>query len=239
MSVAQQTVMPLEVIIADDGSGEPTSQVINQWQGRLGCQLYHVWQNDNGYRRAMAINRALAQAYGEYVVTIDTDIILDQHFIADHLRFARPGFYTSGGRALIGEQLKNSLVARESICVGPLTPGLRHRLNALRLPWLTPLFFNRGHIRGCNLGFWRKDALDINGFDEQFDSYGYEDGDFAARLERNGVERRKLKLAAVEYHLYHQEWTDGSRTDHRAKKLYLENCRKETVVCEKGVKQYI
>ena len=42
-SLAQQTDQDFEVILADDGSGEPTSAVIEAWKGKVGRRLDRVW----------------------------------------------------------------------------------------------------------------------------------------------------------------------------------------------------
>ncbi len=44
LSVARQTVMPDEIIIADDGSREPTREMIESFRPIFGDRLVHVWQ---------------------------------------------------------------------------------------------------------------------------------------------------------------------------------------------------
>ena len=41
-SVARQSMLPDEVIVADDGSGPQTRQVVTQWEERLRSPLVHV-----------------------------------------------------------------------------------------------------------------------------------------------------------------------------------------------------
>jgi predicted glycosyltransferase involved in capsule biosynthesis len=55
------------------------------------------------------------------------------------------------------------------------------------------------------MGFWRSDAVRVNGFDERFVGWGREDSDFVARMTRAGVRRRKLKFGGIVYHLWHPE----------------------------------
>ena len=57
-----------EVIIADDGSTSDTAELINQLQSQLPYPLQHIWQPDNGFRAAMARNRAIAAANGNYLI---------------------------------------------------------------------------------------------------------------------------------------------------------------------------
>ena len=58
-SVARQSRLPDEVVIADDGSDEATAQLVREWRLRLPCPLVHVWQEDRGFRLARSqIGRA-------------------------------------------------------------------------------------------------------------------------------------------------------------------------------------
>lgn len=52
-SLTKQTRKPDEVIIADDGSTPETSKTIDEFRSRL--PIKHIWQQDEGFRRAMAL----------------------------------------------------------------------------------------------------------------------------------------------------------------------------------------
>jgi glycosyltransferase involved in cell wall biosynthesis len=80
-SVARQSVLPNEVIVADDGSGPPTREVVKRWQEQLTVPLVHVWQADEGFRLARSRNRAIAAARGDYVIIVDGDMVLHRHFV--------------------------------------------------------------------------------------------------------------------------------------------------------------
>ena len=84
-SVALQTRMPSEVIVADDGSGPETENVVRGWTVRMPCPVHHVWQEDTGFRLARSRNRAIAHATGEYIVLIDGDMVLHPKFVTDRL----------------------------------------------------------------------------------------------------------------------------------------------------------
>ena len=57
--------------------------------------------------------------------------------------------------------------------------------------------------KGCNLGIWKKDLLNINGFDECYEGWGYEDSDMVIRLMNSGVKRKSGKFAVTVIHLGH------------------------------------
>ena len=109
MSVAKQTVMPDEIIIADDGSTDETRKLIEEMAKSLPCPVKHAWQEDRGFRLAESRNNALRMCQGDYVVFIDGDIIMERHFIEDHKRLAEKGFFVVGSRSKLSAQASNRL----------------------------------------------------------------------------------------------------------------------------------
>jgi len=75
-SVARQQEMPLQVLVADDGSGPETVQVVACWREHLGERLLHCWQPDEGFRLSAARNRAIREAWGDLLVFVDGDVRL-------------------------------------------------------------------------------------------------------------------------------------------------------------------
>ena len=49
-SVMQQTVMPSEIIIADDGSGIATRDVVRHFEAVSPVPVRHIWHEDDGFR---------------------------------------------------------------------------------------------------------------------------------------------------------------------------------------------
>src|SRR3546814_319958 len=87
-SIAAQTVLPTEIIIADDGSTEETKNATVDWSKRTHIPLIHVWHADQGFRLSEIRNKAIQRAAHPYIIQIDGDIILDSNFIEDHLKSA-------------------------------------------------------------------------------------------------------------------------------------------------------
>jgi glycosyltransferase involved in cell wall biosynthesis len=207
VSALRQTRLPDEIIVADDGSADGTGEMVRNLARQAAVPIHHSWQADRGFRAAMSRNRAIAASTGDYLVMVDGDMVLEPHFIADHLAFARPGFFVQGSRVLLGEKTSRRLLAGETPSLHPLTPGIGNRKNALRLPWLARLLARRrdglAGIRTCNFALFRDDALAVNGFDEDFEGWGREDSEFAARLLNKGMGRRNLRFAAVAWHIHH------------------------------------
>lgn len=207
-SVLKQTVLPNEILIADDGSRQDTEQLIRQFQKTSPVSVKHVWQPDHGFRKSIILNKALKLTDADYIIQIDGDIVLHSRFIEDHLRYAEEGTFVQGARAILNQSLTNRALLTSEIKFNFFTPGVRNRFNSLRLPFLSFLISadeqNSENSKGCNFAFWRKDYLAINGFNNQFNGWGSEDQEFAARLINSGVKKKRLKLAAICYHLDHQ-----------------------------------
>jgi glycosyltransferase involved in cell wall biosynthesis len=212
-SVAAQTgaagAFPDEVIVADDGSGAATRAVIEEFSARAPCPVIHARQEHEGFRVCRARNLAIAHASGEYVVTIDGDMMLHPAFIADHRQAARRGCYVQGTRILADERLTRSLLEGAQPPLTPLSAGLGglRRLYAAHLPRASracSLLANTFvAVKSCNQGVWREDLERVNGYNEEMTGWGSEDKELAARLAHAGVDRRTLLFAGIAFHLHH------------------------------------
>ena len=109
-SVLAQSVMPDEVIIADDGSKAPTQLLVDQYKGIFKIPFIHVWHEDNGFRLAEIRNKAIARASSDYIIQIDGDIIIHKHFIKDHLEFAKKGTFVRASRSYINEKTSDQIL---------------------------------------------------------------------------------------------------------------------------------
>jgi glycosyltransferase involved in cell wall biosynthesis len=229
-SLAQQTDQDFEVILADDGSGEPTSAVIEAWKGKVGRRLDRVWQEQHGFRAAEIRNHAILAARGTYCIFLDGDCIVRQDLVATHRRMAEPGWFVAGNRALLSPALTRRVLDEKltpenwsfSRWLAERLRGGVNRLSTLvRLP-LGPLRRLRQRAwrgaRGCNLAIWRSDLDRVDGFDADYCGWGPEDSDIIVRLIHAGVRRKDGRFATGVLHLWHAP-ADRSRLPQNARKL--------------------
>jgi glycosyltransferase involved in cell wall biosynthesis len=211
-SVANQTRLPNEVLIADDGSDERTSNLIQQFKTDYPTlNIKHVWHEDNGFRLAAIRNMAIRLAESDYIIQIDGDIILDQNFIADHLSIQSKGYFVTGSRLLLGKKITEVLLDSEKVNFVALRWQGKNFFNTLRIPFFTRLLQNTyktkgkhlDYVKGCNMAFWKSDLYLVNGYDESFIGWGREDSDICIRLIHAGVKKKFIKFYAVQYHLHH------------------------------------
>ncbi|HEY4291828.1 glycosyltransferase family 2 protein [Luteibacter sp.] len=216
-SVATQRHLPDEVIVTDDGSRPDTAELLRTVAAGFPVPLRHVWQPDDGFRLARSRNRGMAASRGDYLIQVDGDMILHPDFVGDHLRLARRGRFLQGTRIRTTEAETARLLAGGEARFGWFVDayyrvegdkstyhfGRRH--HTMRLPWLAWIKArSTGHPMGCNVSFWRDDALRVNGYDERMQGYGSEDLEIDIRLRNAGLRRSQIKFAALALHLEHR-----------------------------------
>ncbi len=224
-SLSNQTWPAFEVVVADDGSGPATRDLVEDWRKRFPVPLRHAWQPDKGFRAARVRNLGAASSTGDYLVFIDGDCLCLPGFVEAHAKEAQQGWFATGRRAQI----------RQSATAQILTRGLApYRLPRWRLVlesprWLrtrylqllNPPFMEKvrctAHVadvrkaESCNLAIWARDFAAVAGFDERFHGFGCEDVDLCLRLLRYGLKRKSLEHLEPVLHLFHgrQKVTDA------------------------------
>ncbi len=232
-SIAQQTILPNEVIIADDGSGPQTKHLIDQYREHYPIPLIHCWQKDDGYRINAVRNKAISQAKYPYIIQLDGDILLDKNFISDHLRFAKKR------RLVIGRRQQISHGDTQTFCQAKnLTPipSFRNRLVAILHHLILYNSTSIKGVRGCNMAYWKEDAVSINGYDADWIGKGPDDKDFAIRLVHAGIKAYNLKFYAIAHHLYHGD--EGLRANYgENQNRYSQTVKTKKTTCQNGLTQ--
>lgn len=207
-SVLQQTRLPHQIIIADDGSTEDTALLIQQYKQKL-PNLLHVWHKDTGFRLAAIRNLALKSVNQPFVSMVDGDMVLHPDFINSIYRHAQKGWYYQGKRVLLDEKNTKTVLNNQDYKIRFFTPGIRNRFNTLNLPYLSSIISRKENsirgVKGCSMHFWTEDVIKVNGFNESFIGWGREDSEFVCRLLNAGIQRKNIALSAVAWHLYHPE----------------------------------
>ncbi len=214
MALKNQSDPNFEVIVADDGSTESTREVLSKHQKSFFVKLVHAWQEDLGFRLAAVRNLAIKHSSGDYLVFLDGDCIVRPSFIANHRKLAEKGFFVTGTRILLNKEFSQEIL-ENSENIGSLPLG-KHLINKLQgkankflpligFPVLRKLFpYKWQCLRGCNFAAWKSDIEKVNGFDESFQGWGYEDSDFAIRMINSGIKRKSGKFSVPVFHLWHK-----------------------------------
>ncbi|WP_300449660.1 glycosyltransferase [uncultured Helicobacter sp.] len=247
-SIKHLVYLPTEVLIADDGSTEDTKALIESYQAHFPCPLRHIWHADKGFRLSAIRNRAINAARGEYIIILDGDMIVNPHFVKDHLRYAKRGVFLQGSRVILDEKTTQEILTNKvenafenafryggfKAKRSALLSQMVFATSRIRACFFDTKDFIKG-IRGCNMSFYKSDCVAINGFNEAFEGWGREDSEFVARFLFNGGELRRLKFAGIAYHLYHPESTRTMlESNHN---IYLKTIVAKSRFCTLGLKK--
>ena len=233
-SVLKQSRPPDEIIVADDGSGRDTAEVVEHVLKSSKLRWRHVWHDDKGVRQSRIKNLAVKFSHAPYLIFIDQDTVLHPCFIEDHCSLACKGLFLQGKRVLLPKYYTETILDKELFKTPRLwVKGLGNRKNMFRSPILGRLLSRAKRfqttLRGCNFSMFRSDFLEVDGFDELFDrSWGREDSDISYRLFHSGLRVRNLWFSAIQYHLRHKlinHW-ERDRLDSELKKNLQEKRRK-------------
>jgi glycosyltransferase involved in cell wall biosynthesis len=242
-SVARQRAAPDEIIIADDGSGATTRELIASFTRRSAVAVRAVAQRHDGFRLTRLRNIAIAASTADYLVFVDGDMLLHEGFVADHRRHARAGCYTQGVRVHADAALTARLIADPRMQIGGSTPGLGllRRTYLLRSRPLASAARRLGNrfiaIKGCNQAFWRSDLVRVNGFNEAIQGWGPEDKELCARLEHAGIERQTLMFGGVAVHLHHPPAARDALPANR--QILSETLRQRRTWCDRGLDAHL
>ncbi|MEO7247432.1 MAG: glycosyltransferase [Novosphingobium sp.] len=161
----------LEVIVADDGSVDATSALVAEHFGN-DARVKLLTMANGG--KASAINRALAHASGEIIISLDADTLFLRDTIARLERwFGDPRIGAVAGNARVGN-LVNLATRWQAIEYVSAQNVERRALDSLRAITVVP-----GAV-----GAWRREALDaVGGYPE--DTLA-EDQDLTIAIQRQG-----------------------------------------------------
>ncbi|MDB3892699.1 glycosyltransferase family 2 protein [Candidatus Thioglobus sp.] len=240
-SITRQTISPEEVIIADDGSGIDTKATIRAFQKISNLNIIHSWQKDSGFRAAKSRNKAIAKSRGDYIVLIDGDMILHPKFVEDHVNHVEQGCFVQGTRVLLTQCTTQNALTEMKANFSCLSSGIKNRKNAIHSNFLSKLFSKKkNYLRGiktCNMAFFKKDCINVNGFNNDFEGWGREDSEFVARLLNSGINRKNLRFNALQFHLWHNE---NTRVSLQQNDTLLQNAIDNNIKwCDNGIDRYL
>lgn len=226
--VLQQTILPDEIVIADDGSRPDTKAYIDSVRKHFPMPIIHVWHEDNGFRRSVILNKAIAKTSGAYIIEIDGDVMPERHFLEDHLEVMTPGHFVCGSRVLL--QPDGSV--RPSHCINMLRCRLIRKTIAAMHPK-----FSVTHVRGCNFAFWRSDFVAVNGYNEDIVGWGHEDRELVYRMLFNGIKEKRLKLGGIVKHIYHPAPSMQNKSHNYD--IQCDTVAHHATWCDNGISKYL
>ena len=210
-----QTFKDFEILIADDGSKDETRLLIENYKNKSKLKITHIWHEDNGFQKTIILNKSIISSKSDYLLFSDGDGIPRSDFVEKHISQREEKYFLSGGyfklplnisEIISLDDIKNqncfdinwlkknglnSSIKNYKLTARGCTEKLLNRLTPTKATW-----------NGHNSSAWKKDILNVNGFDERM-QYGGEDRELGERMLNLGIRSKQLRYSAVCVHLDH------------------------------------
>jgi glycosyltransferase involved in cell wall biosynthesis len=242
-----QTFRNFEVVIADDGSGPKTKNLLEEMKSRVSYPIIHVWQEDEGFQKSRILNKAIVACTSPYIIMTDGDCIPREDFVEVHYINKEPGYFISGGYYMLPMNISKAITRKdieEQNCFNiqwlkEMGIPKTFKNNKLTARGFISKFFNtitptNASWNGHNSSGWKKDILNVNGFDERM-QYGGQDRELGERLFNFGVRSKQLRYSAVCVHLDHKRGYKTPESIEKNKAIRKETRNKKLVWTHYGI----
>ncbi|RYG00705.1 MAG: glycosyltransferase [Chitinophagaceae bacterium] len=219
-----QTKKDFTVLIADDGSGQPTRDVIEFFKVRGTLNIEHVWHPDQGFQKCQILNKTIAQTHCDYLVFTDGDCVPEPNFMWLHTEHAEQGHFLSGGYVKLTTPI-SEMITESDIRKGVIfdrdwlikngQPNSHKLWKLIKnttikniLNFLTP---TKATWNGMNSSTWTEAIKACNGFNEDM-QYGGLDRELGERLYNYGLKGKQVRYTVSCLHLDHPRAYDNPET---------------------------
>lgn len=199
----------MEVVVTDDGSTDHTPHMVQDFARTVDFPVRFTTHPHTTFQLCRCRNEGVAASTAPYLLFLDGDCLLPPDHVAIHLQRRRPGVVWAGTFLRFDEQTSARIddsVIRRGEFVNWVPARRLRRLRAkgwrsLVYEWLRHP--RKPRLAGNNVGIWRSDYERINGYDENFVGWGWEDDDLGQRLRRSGARIRSILRWTNTFHLWH------------------------------------
>lgn len=174
-----------EIVLIDDGSTDETDKMVASLDPP--CRLRYV-RNNKRIGVPKSRNRGIRLARGEYIICVDSDIIVVPEFAQEHLKYHQ----------LYGDGIVNG----ELIYISSLEQVGKKRKGVWDISFSS--------FDTANVSVRKKHIDKVGGFDVDLLPYGWQDVELGYRLKKIGLKSRK-NPEALGYHF--RKWADTSNLD--------------------------
>ncbi|HEF0078819.1 MULTISPECIES: glycosyltransferase [Citrobacter] len=218
----------MEVIVTDDGSSDTTHCIVREYSRFF--DIKHIWQRDSGHRLSAVCNLGIRAASHDHIVLLQSDMLPSTGLIEAYLQWLSIArrILLIGGRVFVEASGISENDLLQSSDFEKSLPHVRTKnkmWDAFPMhqeeDWREALYRTTSRLKqekwpfravvGSNLAFHKHIMEDIGGFDEEFQSWGGEDGEFGYRAFNAGYYLIPVKDAVA----YHQEPPDGENETDR------------------------
>lgn len=246
-----QTFRDFEMIIADDGSGNDTRELIDNMKKEVFYPVQHIWHPDEGFRKCTILNKGIVASKADYLVISDGDCIPRKDFLQVHLNRRKEGHFLSGGYSKLPMELSKKITQEDIFnqrCFDLRwlkTNGLPSTfkntkftakgVKAAMLNLVTP---TNASWNGHNSSAWKKDLYAINGFNEQM-RYGALDREMGERLENSGIKGLQIRYSAICVHLDHSRGYRNKKDLENNKAIWMRSRKEKLTWTNDGISKSV
>jgi glycosyltransferase involved in cell wall biosynthesis len=233
----QRTSRPFEVVIADDGSTDETSRVVQEFAAQAKFAVRFVTHRHTEFHAAKCRNEGARHSTAPHLLFTDGDCLIPPDHVEQHMQAARPGAVTCSYCVRLEHDVSQhvTLQAVRGAAYVAWTPA--EQRSKLRHMHYKALWYGlirhprKPALRSTNFAISRDDFERVNGFDENFLGWGCEDDDFGRRLRAAGIRTKSVLNRTCVYHLWHppaptrpQEWKQGGNVSYLQRNIRLTRC---------------
>jgi glycosyltransferase involved in cell wall biosynthesis len=243
-----QTYKDFKVVIADDGSGSPTRNLIDRFKASSALEILHVWHEDTGYGKCQILNEAIIASTTDYLLFTDGDCVPRNDFVFQHVRHAEKGFFLSGGAIrlpletsklltrddIVSQRAFNRIWLEENGLQKRFLKNLKLIQNKRIASLLNLITPTKATWNGGNASGWKEDVLAVNGFDESLE-YGGQDREFGERMRNTGLGSKQLRYSAICIHLDHSRSYKSENSIKRNIEMRKQARRDKKIRTESGI----
>lgn len=222
----------IEVVVVDDGSAQDTMNVIREFSRKLNIKFF--WHPDIGFTPSIARNNGVALASHDFIILLDVDMFPSPDLVRNYARYHRiiekaaligPRKYVDLNNVSI-TSLEEDKYLIENLPLVITNNDVAGKISgSISVDWRLDIFEKSNLLKNeklpfrvfaaGNVAFSKKKFMEINGFDERFRAWGYEDGELAFRFFNNGA----YMIPVMDAWAFHQEPPSGiNETDRSAGK---------------------
>lgn len=215
LSLNNQSFQPDELILADDGSSEDIKNNVKDLIPACKFKVKFVTQEDKGFRAGKNRNNGAKEASGDFLVFFDQDLIFTKNYLEQIVATQKKNFFYTGfpiwltesqSKAIDTDTITNcrfdSIVSTDQkkyIIKQYQKEYLYTLLHKYKLRKTGP------SLRSCATAFYKNDFIKVNGFDESFQGWGYEDDDLGVRFHAAGIKGFNPIKTEYSLHCYHTQ----------------------------------
>ncbi len=219
ISLSQQSNMPDEIIISDDGSDEDIVTPIRGMVNQMKMRVMYVRQEKKGFRLAKSRNNGVRASGGDYLIFLDQDLVFTRHFLRTFIDNRQEGRFCVAYPIRLTEEQTHSLDDTmiqtndfEKILKSDQVRKVKEQYRKDKFYTILKQLHLRSagpKLRGGVAAVHRTDYILVNGYDENYQGWGSEDDDLGRRFYKAGIHGINPFQHEFPLHLYHQPFHEG------------------------------